>query len=128
MTLYGFCLRIVGSLSKHNQPLSCLVAVFAADDTHPTSLRGAWYPVALSSAAAFHCLLAESQNFIFQKRNGFFPLQDDVPALAHYHKALWHASKMMQAPDMRNSDEILGAIAFFIGHHVTSAVLRNAQH
>jgi hypothetical protein len=64
-------------------------------------------------------MLANSQNFIFQKLNGFFPSQDDALALTHYHKALREASKMMKAPHMHNSDEAIAAIVSFICHQVS---------
>ncbi|KAH7413949.1 hypothetical protein DE146DRAFT_638973 [Phaeosphaeria sp. MPI-PUGE-AT-0046c] len=96
--------------------------IFAQDDTHPTSLRGSWYPVALSSPAAFHTMLANTHNFIFQKLNGYFPPQNDLAALAHYHKALRSASEMMKLPHMHDSDETIGAIAFFMGHHALHGI------
>jgi hypothetical protein len=63
-------------------------------------------------------MLANSQNFIFQKLNGFFPSQDDALALTHHHKALRHASEMMKIPQKHSSDEAIGAVVSFMCHHV----------
>lgn len=64
-------------------------------------------------------MLANTQNFVFQKLHGYFPPQNDLTALAYYHKALRTASEMMKLPHMHNSDETIGAITFFMGHHVS---------
>jgi hypothetical protein len=64
-------------------------------------------------------MLANSQNFIFHKLNGFFPSQDDALALTHYHKALRNASEMMKVPESHNSDETLGAVTSFMCHQVS---------
>jgi hypothetical protein len=92
--------------------------VFAADTCHSSSLRGAWYPVGLSVAAAFHNVLANSQNFIFQKNNGFYPSRDDALALVHHHKALRQASELMKSPRNHNSDEALSIVTSFMCHQV----------
>jgi hypothetical protein len=75
--------------------------------------------VGLSSAVAFHNMLANSQNFIFQKLNGYFPSQDDALALTHHHKALRQANKLMKAPHTHNSDEAIGAVVSFMCHQVS---------
>jgi hypothetical protein len=63
-------------------------------------------------------MLANSQNFIFMKKNGFFPSQDDNLALTHHHKALRQAGQMMKDATMHKSDEALGMVASFLCHHV----------
>ncbi|CAO2647075.1 Nn.00g079970.m01.CDS01 [Neocucurbitaria sp. VM-36] len=94
-----------------------LANIFSPNTNHSSQLRGSWYPVGLSSAAAFHNVLSNSQNFIFQKHNGFYPSQDDALALTHHHKALRHASEMMKDPVKLKSDETIGAVASFMCHH-----------
>jgi hypothetical protein len=100
-----------------------LANIFDGETNHPTTLRGCWYPVGLSSASAFHNMLANSQNFIFGQRNGYYPAQDDELALSHHHKALKAASEMMRDPAARNSDEAIGATVSFMCHHVSLLVL-----
>jgi hypothetical protein len=94
------------------------IIVFSPSTSHASQLRGTWYSVGLSSAAAFHNMLANSQNFIFMKKNGFFPSQDDNLALTHHHKALRQAGQMMKDATMHKSDEALGMVASFLCHHV----------
>ncbi|CAA9962937.1 hypothetical protein PTMSG1_06305 [Pyrenophora teres f. maculata] len=95
-----------------------LANVFSADDNdHPSVLRGSWYPVGLSDAAAFHNMLANSQNFLFQKRNGYFPSQDDAVALKHHHKALRHTTLMMKDPAKHKSDEVICGVVSFMIHN-----------
>jgi hypothetical protein len=98
---------------------SLLANIFDRDTNHPTTLRGCWYPVGLSSASAFHNMLANSQNFIFGQRNGYYPSQDDALALSHHHKALRAAGEMMRDEGKRNSDETIGAAVSFMCHHVS---------
>ncbi|KAL6704519.1 hypothetical protein ACN47E_008148 [Coniothyrium glycines] len=93
-----------------------LANIFDTDSLHSTQLRGSWYPVGLESAAAFHNVLANSQNFLFQKANGYFPSQDDTLALVYHHKALRYASEMMKDVSKHQSDEMLGAVASFMCH------------
>ncbi|CAG5158171.1 uncharacterized protein ALTATR162_LOCUS5020 [Alternaria atra] len=94
-----------------------LANIFDPTTNHSSQLRGCWYPVGLSCAAAFHNVLSNSQNFLFQKLNGFFPSQDDALALTHRHKALRAASEMMKDPTKHKSDEIIGTVASFMCHH-----------
>jgi hypothetical protein len=75
--------------------------------------------VGLSSATAFHNMLANSQNFIFQKLNGYFPSQDDALALTHHHKALRQVCEMLKIPHNHNSDEAIGAVVSFMCHQVS---------
>jgi hypothetical protein len=63
-------------------------------------------------------MLANSQNFIFQKINGYYPSQDDALALTHHHKALRQTHEMMKDPLKHKSDETLGAVVSFMCHHV----------
>ncbi|KAF2845127.1 hypothetical protein T440DRAFT_493642 [Plenodomus tracheiphilus IPT5] len=93
-----------------------LTHIFSPDTNHPSQLRGSWYPVSLSSPAAFHNVLANSQNYLFQKMNGYFPSQDDHLALAHRHKALIHANEMMKDTLKHTSDEMIGTVASFLCH------------
>jgi hypothetical protein len=67
-------------------------------------------------------MLANSQNFIFQKMNGYFPSQDDALALMHHHKALRYASEMMKIPQNHNSDEAVAAVISFMCHQVSSSL------
>lgn len=94
-----------------------LANIFSQNTNHSSQLRGCWYPVGLSCAAAFHNVLSNSQNFLFQQQNGFFPSQDDGIALTHHHKALRHASEMMKDASKHKSDEIIGTVASFMCHH-----------
>ena len=64
-------------------------------------------------------MLANSQNYIFQKLNGFFPSQDDALALTHHHKALRQAGEMMKNSKTLNSDDTIAAVASFMCHHVS---------
>jgi hypothetical protein len=64
-------------------------------------------------------MLANSQNFIFQKLNGFFPTQDHGLALVHYHKALRHASEIMKDLQTWNNEEVIVAAGSFMCHHVS---------
>jgi hypothetical protein len=82
-------------------------------------MRGTWYPVGLSNEVAFFNMLANSQNFIFQKLNGFFPSQDDSLALTYHYKALRRAGEMMKEPQTHNSEAIIGAVISFMIHHVS---------
>lgn len=77
----------------------------------------------LSSPTAFHNMLANSQNYIFQKLHGYYPSQDDALALTHHHKALRKASEMMKDPKTLNSDAFVAAVASFMCHHVSFAQL-----
>ncbi|ENI07978.1 hypothetical protein COCC4DRAFT_20880 [Bipolaris maydis ATCC 48331] len=86
------------------------------DNNHPTVLRGSWYPVGLSYIPAFYNMLANSQNFLFEKRHGYFPSQDDAVALRHHHKALRHTTEMMKDPKMHQSDELIGSMVSFMIH------------
>jgi hypothetical protein len=65
-------------------------------------------------------MLANSQNFLFQKRNGYFPSQDDAIALKLHHKALRHTSDLMKNPAKHQSDEIVAAVISLMIHHVSS--------
>ncbi|KAH9882667.1 hypothetical protein J1614_000903 [Plenodomus biglobosus] len=96
--------------------------IFSPETNHPSQLRGSWYPVGLSSPASFHHVLANSQNYLFQKIHGYFPSQDDHVALTHRHKALVHANQMMQDTTKHTSDEMIGTVASFICY---LALLRN---
>jgi hypothetical protein len=73
----------------------------------------------LSSAAAFHNMLANSQNFVFQKINGYFPSQDDAIALTHHQEALRLAGEMMKRPGWHGTDEAIGIILSFMAHQVS---------
>jgi hypothetical protein len=84
--------------------------------------------VGLSGVASFHNMLANSQNFIFQNLNGYFPSQDDALALVHHHKALRNGSELMKDSKMHNSDETLGAITSFMCHHVSTTPWAMRQH
>jgi hypothetical protein len=70
-------------------------------------------------------MLAISQNFVFQKLNGFYPSRDDALALTHYHKALQHAGEMMKSPENHTSDEAIGVVASFMCHQVDSKLPAN---
>jgi hypothetical protein len=72
--------------------------------------------------ACFHNMLANSQNFIFQKLNGFFPSHDDALALAHHHKALRSVSELMKRTESHTSDETIGAVSSFMCHQVSTAL------
>ncbi|KAG9193184.1 hypothetical protein G6011_03219 [Alternaria panax] len=97
-----------------------LANVFSTEDNnHPSQLRGSWYPVGLSDAAAFHNMLSNSQNFLFQRRNGYYPSQDDAIALKYHNKALRHTTQMMNDPTKRLSDEVIGAVVSFMIHFVS---------
>jgi hypothetical protein len=63
-------------------------------------------------------MLANSQNFVFQKMNGYFPSQDHALALTHHHEALWLAGEMMKRPDWHGTDEIIGTVLSFLAHQV----------
>ncbi|KAJ5060819.1 hypothetical protein J3E74DRAFT_450616 [Bipolaris maydis] len=89
------------------------------DNNHPTVLRGSWYPVGLSYIPAFYNMLANSQNFLFEKRHGYFPSQDDAVALRHHHKALRHTTEMMKDPKMHQSDELIGSMVSFMIHQIS---------
>ncbi|KAH8640883.1 hypothetical protein IG631_03824 [Alternaria alternata] len=96
-----------------------LANVFSTEDNnHPSQLRGSWYPVGLSDAASFYNMLSNSQNFLFQKRNGYYPSQDDAIALRYHNKALGHTAQMMNDPSKRLSDEVIGAVVSFMIHFV----------
>lgn len=81
-------------------------------------MRATWYAVGLSSGPAFHNMLANSQNYIFQKLNGFYPSQDDSLALTHHHKALRQATEMMKDSQKFKSDDAVATIVSFMCHHV----------
>ncbi|KAH7067953.1 hypothetical protein FB567DRAFT_541528 [Paraphoma chrysanthemicola] len=91
--------------------------IFDTNGNHPNHLRGTWYPVGLESEIAFLNMLANSQNFMFQKKNGFFPTQDDSVALAYHHKALRRANEMMKKTQTHNSEATISAIVSFMCHH-----------
>ncbi|KAI8933326.1 hypothetical protein NX059_009950 [Plenodomus lindquistii] len=95
---------------------SLLAHIFHPDTNHPSQLRGSWYPVGLSSPAAFHMVLANSQNYMFQMIHGYFPSQDDHVALTHRHHALMHANEMMKDASKHKSDEMIGTVATFMCH------------
>jgi len=82
-------------------------------------MRGTWFPVGLSSAPAFLNMLANSQNYIFQKQYGFYPSQDDALALTYHHKALRQASDMMQNAQTLSTDDTVAAVVSFMCHHVS---------
>lgn len=82
----------------------------------PRSITGSWYPVAFSSASAFHTVLANSQNFMFQKIHGYFPSQNDDVSLAHRHRPL--VLPTMEDPAKRPSNEFIGAVINFMSHLV----------
>jgi hypothetical protein len=65
-------------------------------------------------------MLSNSQNFLFQRHNGYYPSQDDAIALKHHNKALRHTAQMMNDPNKRTSDEVIGAVASFMIHFVSS--------
>ncbi|KAH6638809.1 hypothetical protein C7974DRAFT_387349 [Boeremia exigua] len=94
-----------------------LLSNIFSEGTHSSQLRGSWFPVGLDSPAAFHHALANSQNFIFQQMNGFYPSQDNAQALAHHQKALSLARKLMSDPAKHTSNEALGTIVSFTCHH-----------
>jgi hypothetical protein len=64
-------------------------------------------------------MLANSQNFIFQNINGYFPSQDDAIALTHHHEALRLAGEMMRRPGWHGTDEAIGTILSFMAHQVS---------
>lgn len=68
-------------------------------------------------------MLANAQNFLSQKQNGFFPSQDDPVALSHHNKALRMASEMLMDPKRQNRDEVLATIAAFMCHYVGDAII-----
>jgi hypothetical protein len=65
-------------------------------------------------------MLANSQNFLFEKRHGYFPSQDDAVALKHHQKALNHTTQMMKDPKMHQSDELIASVISFMIHQVSS--------
>ncbi|KAF2826610.1 hypothetical protein CC86DRAFT_349539 [Ophiobolus disseminans] len=94
-----------------------LAHIFQPDTNHSSQMRGTWYPVGLFSATAFHNMLANSQNYIFQKRNGYYPSQDDALALTHHHKALRQAGELMKNAQTLNTDQAVAAVVSFMCHH-----------
>lgn len=64
-------------------------------------------------------MLSNSQNFLFQRRNGYYPSQDDAIALKYHNKALRHTTQMMNDPAKRTSDEAIGAVVSFMIHFVS---------
>ena len=62
---------------------------------------------------------SNSQNFLFARKHGYFPSQDDNVALKYHHKALRHTLKQLQDPEAHQSEEIIGCIAAFMIHHVS---------
>ncbi|KAF2024131.1 hypothetical protein EK21DRAFT_79413 [Setomelanomma holmii] len=99
-----------------------LANIFEPSSNHTNHLRGSWYPVGLSSEVAFLNMLANSQNFIFQKQHGYFPSQDDPLALTYHHKALRRAGEMMKLPQTHNSEDAISVVVSFMCHH---AILGN---
>ncbi|UPX19979.1 uncharacterized protein EKO05_0010227 [Ascochyta rabiei] len=100
-----------------NDARALLANIFSPDSTHTSHMRGCWFPVGLDSPAAFHHLLANSQNFLFQKTNGRFPSQDNALALVHHHKALRLARELMSDSSKYTSNEAVGVIVSFTCHH-----------
>ncbi|KAF9691459.1 hypothetical protein EKO04_010905 [Ascochyta lentis] len=94
-----------------------LANIFSPDTTHPSHMRGSWFPVGLESPAAFHHILANSQNFIFQRKYGYFPSQDNALALVHHQKALRLARELMSDVSKHTSNEALSVIVSFTCHH-----------
>lgn len=99
--------------------------VFDPDSTHPNHLRGSWFPVGLDSPAAFHHVLANSQNFAFRKMHGYFPLQNDGVALIHHQKALRLTREILSDSTKHTSDEAVAAIVSFTCHHVSIVSISN---
>lgn len=75
----------------------------------------------LDSPAAFHNVLANSQNFVFQRMRGAFPSQDDAQALVHHQKALRLARELLSDSTKHTSDEALRTIVSFTCHHVSES-------
>ncbi|OAL02356.1 hypothetical protein IQ06DRAFT_270754 [Phaeosphaeriaceae sp. SRC1lsM3a] len=93
-----------------------LANIFGPTTNHSSQLRGSWYAVGLSCAAAFHSVLSNSRLFLFQKLNGFLPSQDDAVALTYHHKALQATREMVKDQSKHKSDEVLGSITGFMCH------------
>lgn len=64
-------------------------------------------------------MLANSQNFLYQKMYGFFPSEDNAQALIHHYKALHFARKLLNDATKQTSNEALCAIVSFTCHHVS---------
>ncbi|KAJ4986548.1 hypothetical protein SVAN01_07984 [Stagonosporopsis vannaccii] len=94
-----------------------LANIFDPESTHASQLRGSWFLVGLESPAAFHHVLANSQNFLFQKMYGFFPSQDNAQALFHHHKALHFARKLLSDSTKQTNNEALCVVVSFTCHH-----------
>lgn len=101
--------------------------VFSPGTTHASQLRGSWFPVGLDSPAAFHNMLANSQNFMFQKIFGHFPSQNNALALTHHQKALHLARKLMRDPAKHQSNEAVGVIVSFTCHHMSGVLDNDGQ-
>jgi hypothetical protein len=116
-TLIPYRACITGRIKSRSDPNYSLVD---AKTFHANKLRDCWYPVGLSSPAAFYVILANAQNFVYHRMHGGFPSCDNAPALKYYHNALRSASMMMDDPSNHMSDEMIGAIASFMGYLVST--------
>ncbi|KAF1363411.1 hypothetical protein EJ07DRAFT_152225 [Lizonia empirigonia] len=94
-----------------------LLANSTPGTSHASQLRGSWFQVGLESPAAFHNVLANSQNFIFQKMDGNFPSVDNALALVHHQKALRLARELLSDSTNHTSNEAVGTMVSFTCHH-----------
>jgi len=93
-------------------------SVFRNDSAHSRQLRGAWWPVGLTSKAAFNNVLANSRLYMLKEMTGTFVHHDDALSLSKHNAALRLISDNVKDPVNNISDEVLGAISSFMCHHV----------
>ncbi|KAH7135051.1 hypothetical protein B0J11DRAFT_151027 [Dendryphion nanum] len=93
-----------------------VVNIFRKNGSHSTILRGSWWPVALSNAAAFHTALSSSQLYICMNINQSYVFSDDATSLEHHSRALKLVNEMMNDPTKHTTNELLGAVAAFMCH------------
>lgn len=74
----------------------------------------------LADKAAFHNVLANSRLYMLRELNGGFVQHDDALILSQQNSAIRLISEEMKDPQKHLSDELLGAVASFMCHHVRS--------
>ena len=101
--------------------------VFRHNIYQSTLLRGSWYPVALSDAATFNGVLANSQLYTTMQANKSYTTSDDNISLAYHSRALQIVNQKMKDPTQHTTESLLATVGSLMFHDV-SDYHSNASH
>ncbi|KAF2269412.1 hypothetical protein CC78DRAFT_539961 [Lojkania enalia] len=90
--------------------------IFRSNSSHQKVLRGSWFPVGLFDAAAFNCVLANSQLYVRMEQSGSYISEDDSDSLYYHNKCIALVAKKLCDPNQSTSDALVGGIGSLMCH------------